>query len=267
MKPLVKDPLITIEQLAGELTDPQQLQKALDSPGEIEGESQADVVLSQLSQKLMRVLRKAEHKAAIDPKLNDTLVKLHESCEVEPKSLHRNLRQLGPQGTAQFLRQHVGLLRQVSEIKAAVSTDYRPIISEHDDALAERAQSYGKHQRPEDYLDSFKHFVDQQLNQSAALAVVVKRPRDLTRAQLKEVKMLLDGEGYSEANLQSAVRQQSNQDKAASIIGHIRRAALGEALQPFEQRVAQAMDRIYTRHNWQPNQRKWLERLAEQLVF
>ncbi len=267
MKPLVKNPDITMEQLAGELTDPQQLQKALDSPGELDGESQADTVLSQLSQKLMRVLRKAEHKAATDPKLKDTLAKLHKSCEVEPKSLHSHLRELGPQGTAQFLRQHVGLLRQVSEIKDAVSTDYRPIISEHEDELAVREQSYGKYQRPEDYLDSFKHFVEQQLNQSAALAVVVKRPRDLTRAQLKEVKLLLDGEGYSEANLQSAVRQQSNQDIAASIIGHIRRAALGEALQPFEQRVAQAMDRIYTSHNWQPNQRKWLERLAKQLVF
>ena len=156
--------------------------------------------------------------------------------------------------------------RSVS-IKEAISTDYRPIISEHDDELAVREQNYGKHQRPEDYLDSFKHFIEQQLNQNAALAVVVKRPRDLTRAQLKEVKLLLDGQGYSEANLQSAVRQQSNQDIAASIIGHIRRAALGEALQPFEQRVAQAMDRIYTSHSWQPNQRKWLERLAKQLVF
>ena len=267
MKPLVKNPLITMEQLASELTDPQQLKKAMDSPGELDGESQADAVLSQLSQKLMRVLRKADHKALMDPKLNNTLTKLHESWEVEPKSLHSHLQQLGPRGAAQFLQQHAGLLRQVSEIKEAISTDYRPIISEHDDELAVREQNYGKHQRPEDYLDSFKHFVEQQLNQNAALAVVVKRPRDLTRAQLKEVKLLLDGQGYSEANLQSAVRQQSNQDIAASIIGHIRRAALGEALQPFEQRVAQAMDRIYTSHSWQPNQRKWLERLAKQLVF
>ncbi|MFK7860941.1 MAG: type I restriction-modification enzyme R subunit C-terminal domain-containing protein [Granulosicoccus sp.] len=260
MKPLVKNPDISIEQLTSELTDPQQLQKALDSPGEIDGESQADAVLSQLSQKLMRVLRKAEHEAATDPKIRDTLARLHESCEVEPKSLHSHLRQLGSQGAAQFLRQHVGLLRQVSEIKAAVSTDYRPIISDHDDELAVREQSYGKCKRPEDYLDCFKYFVEHQLNQSAALAVVVKRPRDLTRAQLKEVKLLLDGEGYSGANLQSAVRQQSNQDIAASIIGHIRRAALGEALQPFEQRVAQAMDRIYNSHRQHCNQgfQRWV---------
>ena len=77
---------------------------------------------------------------------------------------------------------------------------------------------------------------------------------------------MLDGAGYSEAKLQSAVRNQTNQDIAASIIGHIRRAALGEPLIPFEQRVAQAMQRIYQSHNWLPAQRKWLERLAKQLI-
>ena len=62
------------------------------------------------------------------------------------------------------------------------------------------------------------------------------------------------------------MRNQTNKDIAASIIGYIRRAALGEPLIPFEQRVAEAMDRIYTQHSWTPNQRKWLERLAKQLV-
>jgi type I restriction enzyme R subunit len=95
---------------------------------------------------------------------------------------------------------------------------------------------------------------------------VVNKPRDLTREQLKEIKLLLDGAGYSEAKLQSAVRLQTNQDIAASIIGHIRRAALGEPLVPFDQRVAQAMQLIYQSHNWMPAQRKWLERLAKQLV-
>jgi type I restriction enzyme R subunit len=78
--------------------------------------------------------------------------------------------------------------------------------------------------------------------------------------------LLLDGAGYSEAKLQTAVRNQSNQDIAASIVGHIRRAALGEPLMPFEQRVAQAMQRIYQSHRWSTAQRKWLERLSKQLV-
>ncbi len=104
------------------------------------------------------------------------------------------------------------------------------------------------------------------LNQNAALALVANKPRDLTREQLKENKLLLDGAGYSEAKLQSAVRNQTNQDIAASIIGHIRRAAFGEPLIPFEQRVAHAMLKTYQSHNWLPAQSKWLERLAKQLV-
>jgi len=141
-----------------------------------------------------------------------------------------------------------------------------PLISEHEDEIKERSQSYGVHQRPEDYLDSFNQFIRDQLNQSVALSVVVNKPRDLSREQLREVKLLLDNNGYSEAKLQSAVRNQTNKDIAASIIGHIRRAALGEALKPFEQRVAEAMDKIYAQHAWTSVQRQFLDRLAKQLT-
>lgn len=266
MKPLVKDPNITLEQLVGELTDDEQLEKAFNSPGEQADESQADVVLSQLSQKLMRVLRKADNKAENRPELKQKLDELHQSWGVEPKSLHQHLHQLGPRQASEFIKQHSGLLNQLAEVKSLVGSEYMPLISDHEDEIRERIQSYGEHDKPEDYLDSFNEFIKQQLNQSAALAVVVNKPRDLTREQLREVKLLLDNHGYSEARLQSAVRNQTNKDIAASTIGYIRRAALGEPLIPFEQRVAEAMDRIYTQHNWTPNQRKWLERLAKQLV-
>ncbi|QIB50018.1 type I restriction-modification system endonuclease [Pseudomonas sp. OIL-1] len=266
MKPLVKDPNITLEQLVDELSDDEQLEKALDSPGELPGESHADVVLSQLSQKLMRVLRKADNKAENRPALKEKLDELQNTWGVEPKTLHQHLHQLGPRQAAEFIKQHSGLLSQLAEVKALVGSEHMPVISNHEDEIRERSQSYGVHKRPEDYLDAFNDFIKQQLNQSAALAVVVNKPRDLTRDQLREVKLLLDNHGYSEARLQSATRNQTNKDIAASIIGHIRRAALGEPLISFEQRVAEAMDRIYSQHSWNPNQRRWLERLARQLV-
>src|SRR5690606_22145851 len=126
-----------------------------------------------------------------------------------------------------------------------IGSEYMPIISEHDDELKVREQSYGAYKRPEDYLHSFNEFIRQQLNQSVALSVIVNRPKDLTREQLKEVRLLLDAHHYSEAALKTAWRNQANQEIAAAIIGYIRQAALGEALVPFEQRVAQAMQRIY----------------------
>lgn len=266
MKPLVKDPNITLEQLTHELTDPEQLERALNTSGDRPGESQADVVLSQLSQKLMRVLRKAENSAEKKPALRQKLDELETLWETPPRSLHKHLLELGPNKAAAFIQQQSGLTSQLEAVKSLTGSERMPVISEHEDEIRERTQSYGVHKRPEDYLESFDAFIRNNLNDSAALATVVNRPRDLGRDDLRQIRLLLDQHGYSEANLQTAVRNQTNQDIAASIIGHIRRAALGEALVPFEQRVRTAMETIYRQHPWTPNQRKWLDRLANQLT-
>ncbi|HET6720749.1 MAG TPA: type I restriction-modification enzyme R subunit C-terminal domain-containing protein, partial [Rhodocyclaceae bacterium] len=261
MKPLVKDPNVTLEQLLGELNNP----ASFAAPGSREGQSHAHDVLDALSQKLMRVLRDATHKAEKMPALKTRLEELEQHWGVAPAELHKHLRRLGPQGAAEFLRQQAALLQQVEGIKLLVGSNYMPILSSHRDEFKVREQSYGEYIKPEDYLDSFNRFIHQQLNQSTALAVVVNRPKDLTREQLREVRLLLDQHGYAEAKLQTAWRNRTNQEIAASIIGYIRQAALGEALLPFEQRVAKAMQRIYGLTTWTPVQRKWLDRLARQL--
>jgi len=267
MKPLTKDPKITLEQLRDELTDPEHLAKALDIPGEQSGTSHAHDVLNHLNQKIMRVLRKATKKAEHKPDLKKQLENLTDTWGVAPDKLHQHLHQLGPSAAAEFLKQQHGFLNQLAEIRFLAGSDNMPIIYPGKDEFLSREQSYGVHEKPADYLDSFSHFINQNINQSAALSVVVNRPKDLTREQLKEVKLLLDNAGYNEAQLQTAWRNNTNQDIAASIIGHIRQAALGEALVPFEQRVQQAMQKIYSQHNWSPVQRKWLDRLAKQLSY
>jgi type I restriction enzyme R subunit len=227
-------------------------------------------VLDQLNQKLMRVLRDARHKADKKPVLKDKLDQLEQQWGVPPENLHRHLHQIGqeggPQAAADFLRHNTRLLLQIAEVQQLLGTAYMPVISKHADVIQDRTQSWGLYAKPEDYLDSFGHFVREQVNQSVALATVVNRPKDLTREQLKEVRLLLDGAGYSEVNLKAAWRNHSNQDIAAGVIAYIRQAALGEALLPFEQRVARAMQKIYAQHLWTPVQRKWLERLARQLT-
>lgn len=266
MKPLVKDPNITLDQLVDELTDPQKLEQALQVKGEQKGSSHADDVLNQLSQKLMRVLRKAKQKSEQKAEVKTKLTELEQQWGVPADQLHQHLHKLGPQQASGFLRKHTGLLTQLAELKHLVGSDLMPVIYEGEDKILSREQSYGEHAKPADYLDSFNQFIQHQLNTSIALGVVVNRPKDLTREQLKEIKLLLDGNGYSEAKLKTAWRNQTNHEIAASIIGYIRQAALGEALIPFEQRVYQAMQRIYTQHTWSPLQRQWLERLSKQLT-
>lgn len=266
MQPLVKDPRVTLDQLLDELNNP----AAYEASGSLPGRSHAHDVLDQLNQKLMRVLRDAAHKADKHPALKERLEALEQQWGVAPQNLHRHLHQLGeengPQAAADFLRNNTRLLLQLAEVRQLLGTAYMPVISQHVDQIRERTQSWGLYTKPEDYLDSFSHFVRLQINQSAAIATVVNRPRDLTREQLKEVRLLLDGAGYSEANLKAAWRKQSNQEIAAGVIAYIRQAALGEALLPFEQRVARAMQKLYVQHSWTPLQRKWLERLAKQLT-
>lgn len=96
MKPLVKDPNITIEQLMDELNDPVTLERALNTPGESENENHADVILSQLSQKVMRVLRKANKKSENKPALKEKLNELESQWGIEPAKLHQHLQILGP---------------------------------------------------------------------------------------------------------------------------------------------------------------------------
>ncbi len=261
MRPLVKDPRVTLDQLVAELNNP----ASFDAPGTRLGESHAHDVLDAISQKLMRVLRDAAHKADKKPPLKTRLTELEQLWNVPPAQLHKHLQQLGPQGAAEFIRQQAGLLQQIDEVRGLVGSTYMPVLSEHKDEFVLREQKHGDYKRPEDYLDSFSHFVRAQLNQSVALGVVVNRPRDLTREQLKEVRLLLDQHGFPEARLQTAWRSRTNHEIAASIVGYIRQAALGEALVPFEQRVARAMERIYALTSWTPMQRKWLDRLAKQL--
>lgn len=266
MRPIVKDPNTTIEQLIEELTSAEKLQRALSIAGEETDATYADTLLNQLCQKIMRILRKATAKASRQPDLKQRLDELQQLWGMEPIRLHQHLHQIGAQQTSDFIQQHANLVSQLAEVNRLLGSDRYPVISEHEDKLLSQEQNYGRHQKPADYIESFTHFIKQQINQSAALAVVVNRPRDLTRQQLKEIKMLLDNAGYTEANLNTAWRNQTNQDIAASIIGFIRQAALGEELISFKDRVDKAMQKIYAMHPWTPVQRNWLDRLAKQVV-
>lgn len=139
------------------------------------------------------------------------------------------------------------------------------LISYHDDKLRREERGYGDAAKPQDYLDSFRQYIKTHENDVAALTVVLQRPRDLTRQQLRELKLLLDEHGYSEVNLRTAWREATNQDIAASIIGFIRQLALGSPLMPYQERVDRAMKRILASRAWTAPQRQWLERIGAQM--
>jgi type I restriction enzyme R subunit len=79
-------------------------------------------------------------------------------------------------------------------------------------------------------------------NNIAALKLVV--PRDITRVDLKALRAALDLKGYSVANLRRAWADAKNVDIAASIIGFVRQAALGDPLVPYSDRVKAPLQNV-----------------------
>ncbi|MEW6710188.1 MAG: type I restriction-modification system endonuclease [Candidatus Riflebacteria bacterium] len=139
-------------------------------------------------------------------------------------------------------------------------------VSDHEDAFLEETEGYGeKYQRPEDFIDGFKHFIENNKNEIAALKTVLTRPSDLTRNDLRALQLKFDDQGFSETYLEKAFKNQTNAEIAAGIIGYIRRVALGDPLKPYSERVDAAIQRIIADNDFTEPQRKWLHRIGKQM--
>ena len=243
MKPVVIDPAITLEQLFQELA-------------EIEDAVHRDAVRDQIIVKLRRRLNRMPEvaRARYEVEAGET-----------PEATLQRLTNDPSESVAAWVKQRPTLGR-ILDWNSDNGTPLFVPISEHPDQVIAVAHGYGAGQKPEDFLDSFTAFVRDNVNKIAALTVVVQRPRDLTRAELKSLRLELDALGYSDANLRRAWSDAKNEDIAASIIGFVRQAALGDALIPFDLRVRAAMQRILAARPWTEVQKKWLKRIEEQLT-
>ncbi len=153
------------------------------------------------------------------------------------------------------------------------SSSGKPVlISDHPDHIVSVEQGYGTDAtgqvitRPEDYLHAFEVWITSNKNNIPALMAVCTKPRDLTRAQLKELKVQLDAAGFPEAEVRRATRDATNTDYAATIIGFIRSQALGEPLIDYATRVKSAVARIKIKHNLTGAKSDWMNRFQTALV-
>ncbi len=240
MKPVVADPKVSFAQLVEELV-------AAKTP------DVAQAVLDQLMAKLQSKRRRIKGDAAEE---------FETAAGMTPRELLAQLKGDTPQAAAAWFGAHGPV---VALLDRATGSGARLIVSDHEDALRRVERGYGQGEKPKDYLESFAGYLRDNLNLVPALLVVTQRPRELTRAQLKELRLVLDGAGYTEAALQTAWRETTNQDIAASIIGFIRRATLGDALVPYGERVERALKTVLGSGTFTDPQRKWLARIGQQL--
>jgi len=243
MKPVVVDPKISLTQLFDELT-------------QVEDPQHQKVIRDQLIVKLRQRLSK----------MSDRSKEQYEATIGEtPETSFNKFRASSLEAMVEWVKAKPQLGKQWDWNPEYEGT-WIP-ISEHHDEVISVTRGYGKGKKPEDYLDGFIDYIRNNTNQIAALTVVLQRPRELTRAHLRELHLEIDKMGYSVTYLQQAWRDTKNEDIAASIIGFIRQAALGDPLMPYEDRVRAAIRRILNKRKWTEQQRKWLERIRDQIII
>lgn len=138
--------------------------------------------------------------------------------------------------------------------------------SEHTDVLMETSREYGTYnQKPEDYIESFKEFITENRNEIVALNVLYNKPTELDRKSLKELKMKLSLNGFSETNLNTAWKNMTNKEIAADIIAYIRTFAMGLPMETPEERIKRAIQKVKDLHSWSKIQLNWIDRFEKQL--
>jgi type I restriction enzyme R subunit len=140
------------------------------------------------------------------------------------------------------------------------------VISDKQDEIRPTVRNYGKAEKPEDYLQEFNAFVASNRSTIAALNVVCTRPKELTRAALKSLKLELDRAGFREEWLNTAWREWKNESIAADIISYIRQGAIGSALIPHEERIRNAVEKLRHAHVFSKMERSWLDRMEKVLL-
>ncbi|MBS1155669.1 MAG: hsdR [Proteobacteria bacterium] len=273
MQPSTPKPRQTLEELVGEILDPRSDELAGHVPNKPEA-SHADQVLNAVLARFQRLQRQVER--------NGQKIEVQEALEQLNRTLQAagspplaeivpHLKAHGPKAARELFKAAPRLLDKLSDLADAVGLREKLYISTHADKVVDVIVGYGKDKdgnpitRPQDYLAYFNDFIRNNLNQVTALQVIATRPKSLTRADLRELALWLDTQGFGEKAIAKAWHDARNVDIAASIIGYIRQAALGDPLLPFAERVDRAVARILQSRSWTPNQEKALKFIAERI--
>ncbi len=140
------------------------------------------------------------------------------------------------------------------------------IISQKEDKVVSYTRGYGKGKKPEDYLKEFNEYIQNNKNKVQALEILCTRPQSLTKETLKQLKVILDQNGFSEEYLKTAYKDITNEDIVTDIIGFVRQNALGSSLESNEERVKRAMQKIKKEYKLTKPQENWLKRIESVML-
>ncbi|PLW68159.1 type I restriction-modification system endonuclease [Pseudohalioglobus lutimaris] len=243
MKPVVVSPNISFQQLEQEIVGKQ-----------THDSEQQELARDQFIAKLQRKRRNMSDEAreAFETTVGQA-----------PEDFINDIKTLPIAEVADWFINHPGL----GEFLDTKSQSSPPVIfiSEKDDELLDVAENYGKAVTPADYLSEFESFIKDHENDMIALQTIIHQPGKITRQQIKELMLELSEAQFTEKNLRKAWALASNKDIAARIVGYVRKAAVGDALVPWEERVDNAIGVILTQKPWKPAQKNLLKDIGELL--
>ncbi len=181
-----------------------------------------------------------------------------------PKTFMEKLRGMKPHEAKKYLKD----VQEVFEIfKESIHFATHPVvISDKADEIREHSRGYGAGVKSEDYLEEFKTFITENMNQIAALNIVCTRPKELTREGLKSLILELDRHKFTEKQLNTAWAELKNEEIAADIISLIRQQALGSPLISHKERIQKAIVKLKKNHNFSKMELDWLKRIETHLI-
>lgn len=138
--------------------------------------------------------------------------------------------------------------------------------SEKEDTLQETTRGYGNTEKPEDYLEAFTAFVNENKDKIEAIRIACTKPSDLTRAQLKELKLLLDKEQFTISSLNEATSNVKNEQIVAEIIAYVRQAVLKTPIYNHEERVKAAFAKVISTGHYNKMQLDLLEKIKTYML-
>ena len=139
------------------------------------------------------------------------------------------------------------------------------IISEHEDEIRTVRQIYGKNEKPEDYLENFEKYIRENQDKVEALKLLKENPKLFKRKDLKELRYILDENGYKETELNSAYGKVENVNITADILSYIKKVLKGSTILDKEEKIQDIEKRIKRLKNWNPIQLKIIEKIISQL--
>ena len=179
------------------------------------------------------------------------------------KAYTKELKSYTEEAFIERCRKDEDFLLWVDDLKGKKRGHY---YSDKEDTLLETTRGYGDTEKPEDYLDAFAKFVNENKDTIEAIRIACTKPSDMTRAQLRELKLALDKENFNESSLNQAISTVKNEQIVADIISHVRRAVLHTPILNHEERVKAAFTKLIANNNFNKMQLDLLDKIKTYML-